>query len=302
MNNLTNTPTEAFIEKAKQKHGELYDYSSSVYVTSTTKIKIICCRCGVEFEQTPNKHLQGRGCKVCNNKYRKSPETKGKSKYKIDTNTFIKRAKGRHGDKYDYSKVVFTGIHNNVTIKCNTCGQETEQRPSNHLRSKGCKICNNSTTTNKFIEEANKVHGSKYVYSKVHCVTSKDTVSIVCKDHGVFQQVAKSHLQGQGCPDCAVSGFNPMKPATLYYISVLNGTAYKIGITNGTISTRYTQEELSIIKIIKTWDYPIGKYARDAEKTILKEYSEYSYTGSKLLKSGHTEMFNTDILGLDTTD
>jgi len=53
-----------FIKKSKEIHGNNYDYSLVDYVNQRTKIKIICTVHGV-FEQTPNKHLQNRGCPTC---------------------------------------------------------------------------------------------------------------------------------------------------------------------------------------------------------------------------------------------
>lgn len=51
---------------------------------------------------------------------------------------------------------------------------------------------------NKFRE----VHGDRYDYSLVEYVNSKTKVKIICKDHGIFNQVLSSHLMGSGCPDC----------------------------------------------------------------------------------------------------
>ena len=67
MKEITNTPTKTFIEKAIKVHNNKYDYTDSIYVKSTEKISIKCNTCNQVFMQTPNKHLQGRGCKVCNN-------------------------------------------------------------------------------------------------------------------------------------------------------------------------------------------------------------------------------------------
>lgn len=56
--------TKQFIEKAKEIHGERYDYSLVDYVNSKKKIKIVCPIHGV-FEQTPNGHLRGYNCPLC---------------------------------------------------------------------------------------------------------------------------------------------------------------------------------------------------------------------------------------------
>ena len=56
--------TEEFIEKAKLKHGDKYDYSKVKYTNNKIKVKIICPIHG-EFEQTPNCHLDNQGCPIC---------------------------------------------------------------------------------------------------------------------------------------------------------------------------------------------------------------------------------------------
>ena len=55
---------DEFIEKAKQIHGDKYDYSKVEYVNTNTKVCIICHKHG-EFWQTPNQHLSKHGCRKC---------------------------------------------------------------------------------------------------------------------------------------------------------------------------------------------------------------------------------------------
>jgi len=57
--------TEQFIEKSKLKHGEKYDYSLVEYGNKLTIVNIICPKHGI-FQQRPDLHLQGFGCKICN--------------------------------------------------------------------------------------------------------------------------------------------------------------------------------------------------------------------------------------------
>ena len=58
-------------------------------------------------------------------------------------------------------------------------------------------------TTKEFIEKANQLHNDKYDYSKTVYINSRTEVAIICLDHGLFEQKASSHLQGNGCPKCA---------------------------------------------------------------------------------------------------
>jgi superfamily II DNA or RNA helicase len=61
---------EEFISKSNEIHGYVYDYSLVDYINSKTPVKIICSIHN-EFEQTPSKHLSGRGCSICGNGYTK---------------------------------------------------------------------------------------------------------------------------------------------------------------------------------------------------------------------------------------
>lgn len=52
---------DVFIEKARQIHGNLYDYSFVNYIDNQTKVKILDNETGDIFWQTPNSHLSGAG-------------------------------------------------------------------------------------------------------------------------------------------------------------------------------------------------------------------------------------------------
>lgn len=57
--------TEEFIKKARQNHGDKFDYSKVNYINTDTKVKIICPIHG-EFLQKPSKHLLAIfGCQKC---------------------------------------------------------------------------------------------------------------------------------------------------------------------------------------------------------------------------------------------
>jgi hypothetical protein len=56
--------TEKFIEKAREVHGNKYDYSMTRYITAKEKVCIICPKHG-EFWQEANSHIKGCGCPVC---------------------------------------------------------------------------------------------------------------------------------------------------------------------------------------------------------------------------------------------
>lgn len=122
---------------------------------------------------------------------------------------FIEDAKRIHNNEYDYSKVEY--INNKVEV-CIICPKHGEffQRPDRHLQGQGCPICRyiKSAKTNrkkveKFTEDARKIHGDRYDYSKVNYVNNKTKVCIICPIHGEFWQSPISHInKHQGCPTC----------------------------------------------------------------------------------------------------
>lgn len=185
--------TEDFIRRAKEVHGDKYDYSKVEYVNNSTKVCIICPIHG-EFMTIPTNFLRGHGCSKCSGKARPT------------TDEFICRAREIHGDKYDYSKVDYKGNKTKVCIICLEHG-EFWQSPNNHLNGKGCPKCinpNHGLTTEGFIQKAREVHGDKYEYSKVEYKGVLTKVCIICPKHGEFWQIAREHLNGQGCPICNI--------------------------------------------------------------------------------------------------
>ena len=63
---------------------------------------------------------------------------------------------------------------------------------------------NTKKTTEQFIEEAKKIHGNKFDYSKVEYINARTKVCIICPKHGEFWQTPDSHLRGRGCKKCGV--------------------------------------------------------------------------------------------------
>jgi hypothetical protein len=57
-------------------------------------------------------------------------------------------------------------------------------------------------TTEQFIEDAKKVHGDKYDYSLVDYINDRTKIKIICPEHGIFEQLPNSHLQGINCYFC----------------------------------------------------------------------------------------------------
>lgn len=154
---------EEFVEKAVAKHGDLYDYTETIYVNHRTHVNIKCNRCNKVFSQLSNTHLLGGGCPACN------------VLKPMPVEEFIERSEYIHGTgKFDYS-LVHENYKNNrslVKIKCNKCGKTSNKQINAHIRGHGCKFCNNSkgeefiakylTETNVNFEREHKIEGCKH--------------------------------------------------------------------------------------------------------------------------------------------
>ena len=59
-------------------------------------------------------------------------------------------------------------------------------------------------TTEEFIEKAIAVHGDRYDYSLVDYKTIKTPIKIICKIHGIFEQIPNNHTNGLNCDKCGI--------------------------------------------------------------------------------------------------
>ena len=55
---------DTFIQEAAKTHNDFYDYSTTIYINTMSKIIITCPKHG-EFRQTPDAHLRGQWCSKC---------------------------------------------------------------------------------------------------------------------------------------------------------------------------------------------------------------------------------------------
>jgi len=200
--------TKEFIGKAKEKHGDLYDYSKVVYIKSVNKVIITCVNCKNEFEMTPNKHIsRGDGCKLCSRQ-------KCTDAQRSNVDDFIKKSELKHVDEngvpiYGYKNVNYINCKTHVLITCKKHG-DFKQQPSNHLWGYGCNECGNENsgnsqrlTTEQFIEKSKIIHGDRYDYSNVVYHNAITKVAIICvKCKNEFKQTPNNHLNGANCPHC----------------------------------------------------------------------------------------------------
>ena len=115
-----------------------------------------------------------------------------------------------HGKTYDYKKSDFQGVMQTMRIGCPKHG-EFDQRAGAHMNSKAAlPVVENSklkahVVQGHLLAKFKEIHGSRYKYSLNENTKYTTKISIECKQHGMFEQQVKVHLQGKGCPKCSLS-------------------------------------------------------------------------------------------------
>lgn len=189
---------DQFISKSREIHGDTYDYTKTEYNLSKDKV-IITCKIHGDFEQKASAHLKGNRCIKCS-----------RLSHRLSQQYFLTKSLEIHGDKYDYSQVVYNTYYVPIKLICKVHG-EFLIKPGDHLRGSGCIKCGKQQlakifklSENDFIDRAVKVHGDKYDYSKVIYKNNREKVEIICRTHNLtFWQSPFKHWAGQKCFKCS---------------------------------------------------------------------------------------------------
>lgn len=317
---------ESFIQKARLKHGNKFDYSKFEYLNAKTKSTIICPVHG-EFEQTTDKHMQSKyGCYDCARivitEARRDRETPPDFKREsISKEVFLERVRLKYGDKFEIDLSNYIGwTQGTVKITCSKHGSSIYVPQAFMSSGCGCRECGNerkiaskTRSYDNFITEVTKIHSNKYTYpdsNRELYENRKSIITVVCSKHGEFPKKAQKHLSGQGCFQCRMEqiisegllpgGYSEKvfrqtpklmdKPGWVYYLRV--GHLYKIGITTN-LKRRVTSiRSISKIKVEVLQSYKCRLYdAYRIESQILDEFEKH-----RCKASWSTELFNVDIL------
>lgn len=122
------TANERFIDTAKALYGHRLNYTKTKMIDYDKAVTITCISHG-DFTVSPRRHLAGHECPKCN-----------PSIPMLDTESCVANFRRIHGDKYDYSKVVYTRRVDPVTIICPEHG-EFRISPNQFVNKAGCPEC-----------------------------------------------------------------------------------------------------------------------------------------------------------------
>lgn len=204
--------TAEWIARAREKHGDRYDYSRAVYEGADRKL-IVACRLHGEFETHPSTHIRAGGCPACAGKG-SNPDGS------LTTEEFISRAKALHGSEYDYSKSCYVNAHTKIDIVCRQHGLFS-QTPGNHLSGRGCPTCAQESRAEKrkispsdVMSRVAKAHGLKYIYF-IDFYTTEEDFKFMCPTHGIIHQRLAYHISLSGCKKCHAMRLAQERPGAL---------------------------------------------------------------------------------------
>lgn len=308
---------DEFIRRSKTKHDDKYDYSKVVFIDKFTSVNIICKTHG-EISITPDVHLRTCGCKEC------GKELKVKN-IKKDPSEQLEKIISLHGDKYDYTKTVYTDSKTKIIVTCKLHG-DFSKYAHDLLNGVGCVFCGNSKksqskilTTEQFIEKADIVHNNCYDYSQTVYIKSNIEVDIKCKidSHGIFKQKPNAHLSGYGCKKCSgqlisethngwkykdwIRGAEKSKNFDSFKVYLIrcwdeNEEFYKIGKTFTTVENRFINKNALPYnyEVIMCLVFNDGREASKKEEELKLTSRSFKYV-PKLKFSGRQECYNMDL-------
>lgn len=282
-----------YIDRANEQFNHFYDYSLIPEEPfAKEKVKIVCPTHGI-FEKQLSAHVHGAGCPVCSKKVQSF-------KSRLPQQDYIERAISVHGNRYDYSLTEYAGKGKYIKIICKIHGV-FEQRADHHINTEGCPDCMllkkgdlYRFSNEEFISRSKEVHGDKYDYSLVKYINQHTKVPIICKIHGVFEQVPSSHLYAAGCPMCSTQkvGYRANMAGTFYILKVTEDI-YKFGITNNfnkrfrMISNKSTYK----LEPLYTFHCGNGYIIRKIESEVIYSGIERNVVNREDMYSGYTETF-----------
>ena len=195
------------IDRLKTKFGNLYEVDKNSVVKATSPIQLKCKTHGW-FEGLIGNLLNSSGCPSCQNQRAAAIRSK---QAKLSKSEIIKRFTKLHGETYSYSSSVPDGINSTIKILCHKHGYFM-QKVSIHMQGKGCPDCGyEKRRVNQFLQQSEiysrlkELHGDLFIYPPNLGLELRGEVPIICREHGVFHQSLRAHLDGNGCSQCSQS-------------------------------------------------------------------------------------------------
>ena len=115
---------QLFIQKSIEIHGNKFSYHLVDFWDLETPVEIWCNICQKSFFQKPSEHIKGKGygCPTCRKNY-------FRDLVMLDPIKVRKELETLYSPRYDFSKMIYTGLHNKVIVIDTETGLEFERTP-----------------------------------------------------------------------------------------------------------------------------------------------------------------------------
>ena len=194
--------TEEFIRRARQAHGDAFDYSEVEYTGRMDNVRVYCKRHQKFFEVAPKLHITRykQGCNECRRDNNRKLRGLGLEKW-------IKRAQAKHEDRFDYSQAVYLSQNEPMEVICRKHAAHGPflVTPYQHPRLKdgGCPYCGPVLNTELMLARCKEIHPDHYDFSKAKFNGYDGRVTVRCTKHNyTFKHTAVDLIQGKGCRHC----------------------------------------------------------------------------------------------------
>ena len=172
-----------------------------------------------------------------------------------------------------------------IIMNCPNHG-DFESTPEKLLSGTMCKLCYRDSRLNTlsyFIERANLIHCKKYDYSKSIYKGFNSRIDIRCPKHGIFNQLVKGHLTGDGCKKCS----NENQTGTLASVSKYNPTLkyklYKFIVWSDDLKEVFGKVGLTLDVKRRIWGIPYNVHVINVtEGAIIDLYKQEQEFFSKI--------------------
>ncbi len=172
------------ISDFRKKHGELYNYDKVNYISAKDNVTIGCSVHG-DFQQTPNGHLNGRGCFKCGH------DRRGKDRRKT-TEEFIEGANIVHNNFYSYPRTEYVKATEIVIITCPIHG-DFNKKANHHLSGRGCVECVKDRGGFSRTAYINKAKGRDTILYLIECSSEDEKFYKIGR---TFQTIERRYAKG----------------------------------------------------------------------------------------------------------
>lgn len=220
---------EEFIEQARARHGDLYEYQNLPDRCRTTaKVEVVCAEHGV-FEQQVDVHLNGAGCPRCHHETSAAART-------LDADDVIARFAAHHPDLEFRSE--YSGMHHPLTAYCPKHDYEFTRKALT-FKDRGCPKCGvenqarnpeiglakmqkhneaeQARAKQEFEAFVENTYKGPLTFDMGSYTKQRVKMRAFCPVHGEIEAIPGNIMEGHGCYACSLGESRPIRKYKDFY-------------------------------------------------------------------------------------